>query len=142
MIDRFSGANRFLSNFWPAKVMLDGVEYPSTEYAYQAAKTIDPVVRKAIAACATPGQAKRAGAKAKTRTDWADVKVSVMRDLLRQKFSQPDLRTRLLDTGNHRLVEGNTWGDVFWGVCNGAGQNHLGKLLMDVRRELREGTLI
>jgi N-glycosidase YbiA len=138
MIDRFSGPYRFLSNFWPARVVLDGEEYPTTEHAYQAAKTFDPAVRRAIALSETPGKAKRAGAAAKCREDWPAVKVEIMLDLLRQKFRRHDhLKEQLLATGDLELVEGNTWGDVFWGVCNGKGENHLGRLLMRVRHEIR-----
>ena len=50
----------------------------------------------------------------------------------------PELGNKLLETGNQELVEGNTWGDIFWGVCNGKGQNWLGKILMMVRDEIRE----
>jgi predicted NAD-dependent protein-ADP-ribosyltransferase YbiA (DUF1768 family) len=60
-----------------------------------------------------------------------------MRDLLRQKFAHPELRRLLLATGDAELVEGNTWGDRFWGVCAGRGQNHLGRLLMAIRAEIR-----
>jgi predicted NAD-dependent protein-ADP-ribosyltransferase YbiA (DUF1768 family) len=59
-----------------------------------------------------------------------------MEDLSRQKFSHPELRQKLLDTGSCTLVEGNTWGDTFWGVCDGVGENHLGKLLMTIRADL------
>lgn len=61
----------------------------------------------------------------------------MMEYLLRQKFHDPELQQRLLDTGSEELVEGNTWGDVYWGVCDGKGQNNLGKILMDLRREYR-----
>jgi predicted NAD-dependent protein-ADP-ribosyltransferase YbiA (DUF1768 family) len=60
-----------------------------------------------------------------------------MRSLLRQKFAHPSMRERLLATGDEELIEGNWWGDTFWGVCNGEGQNQLGKLLMRVRHESR-----
>lgn len=49
------------------------------------------------------------------------------------KFAEPGLQAKLLETGNEELVEGNYWGDTFWGVCRGRGENHLGKLLMKVR---------
>jgi len=72
------------------------------------------------------------------RNDWEEVKVSVMRDLIRQKFKPgSELSDRLLDTGDWLLEEGNTWGDTFWGVCDGVGENWLGRLLMERRGELR-----
>jgi predicted NAD-dependent protein-ADP-ribosyltransferase YbiA (DUF1768 family) len=72
------------------------------------------------------------------RPDWDDTKINTMLTLLRQKFALgSELAKKLLDTGNRDLVEGNTWGDTFWGVCKGQGENMLGKLLMQVRAELR-----
>jgi ribA/ribD-fused uncharacterized protein len=135
-ITYFSGEFQFLSNFYHAPVNLDGDTYPTVEHAYQAAKTLDNYIRLQIRDCETPGQAKRAGRKVKMRPDWNMVRLSVMADLLRQKFEDPALAKLLLDTHPHPLVEGNTWGDVFWGVCNGKGQNHMGKLLMEIRRPL------
>lgn len=71
------------------------------------------------------------------RSDWEEVKLGVMEGLLREKFSDPELRRKLLATGERELVEGNDWGDSFWGVCAGRGKNHLGRLLMKLREELR-----
>lgn len=139
MINSFTGKYRFLSNFWPARVTYEGIEYPTTEHAYQAAKTLDVLDRIIISHLTTPGQAKRAGKDIKLREDWEHVKVGIMRELLQQKFSRhTDLAHLLVDTGDEELVEGNTWGDVFWGVCRGKGQNVLGHLLMEVRKDLKE----
>jgi len=132
-IDSFQGPHRFLSNFWPAVVMLDGVEYPTVEHAYVAAKTLDPSARAQVAAIETPGAVKRFGRSLKLREDWDDVKLGIMSDLLRQKFTHPELRAMLTATGTQELIEGNTWGDTFWGVCRGKGENHLGRILMAVR---------
>lgn len=139
MIDEFSGPYRYLSNFYPSLVVLDGVEYPTVEHAYQAAKTLDPNERRHILTAATPGRAKRLGRRVHLRPDWEEVKVQVMAKLVWQKFSRhPELRRQLLATGGQRLAEGNSWGDVFWGVCGGRGQNYLGRILMRVRSKLRE----
>ncbi len=132
-IDSFHGAYRFLSNFWPAPVVLDGVTYPTVEHAYVAAKTLDTDIRQQIAAIEKPGDVKRFGRKLTLRPDWEEVKLDVMTDLVGQKFTDPDLRAKLDATGDTDLVEGNTWGDTFWGVCRGKGENHLGKILMAVR---------
>ena len=86
-----------------------------------------------ILLCATPGDAKRLGSRAKLRPDWEEVKVQIMHNLVLQKFQQYNLRKLLLDTGDQYIQEGNNWGDRFWGVCNGVGENHLGKILMSVR---------
>lgn len=137
MIDKFDGQYRFLSNFWPCTVRLDGEQYPSVEHAYQAAKTTDRKERQHVRSASSPGEAKRRGRQVTKRADWDDVKLEVMEKLLRQKFSRvSDLRIRLLTaTRGHELVEGNTWGDTYWGVCNGVGENHLGRLLMAIRDE-------
>ena len=132
-IERFDGEYSFLSNFHPSPVTYADVEYPTVEHAYQAAKTLDFGERVGIRMAATPGKAKRMGRKATLREDWDDVKVRVMRVLLRKKFRDAELRKKLNATKGKKLVEGNTWGDTFWGVCNGVGENQLGRLLMEVR---------
>jgi|ERR1019366_3668919 ribA/ribD-fused uncharacterized protein len=137
-IKGFRGRYRWLSNFWPADVILDGMVFGTVEGAYQAAKTLDLTHRRTIAGLAKPGQAKRFGRKLKVRDDWHEVKLKVMEDLLRQKFAHPDLRQKLLGTGDAYLEESNTWRDFWWGVCDGKGENHLGRLLMKIRQELRE----
>ena len=136
-ISDFRGEYRWLSNFHLVEVKLDGLPYPSTEHAYQAAKTLDIAERLMIQALPTCGQAKRTGQRLKLRDDWEQVKVEVMLDLQRQKYAVPYLREKLLATGDAELVEGNTWGDRFWGVCGDTGLNWLGRLLMQVRDEVR-----
>ncbi len=136
---KFSGEHRFLSNFYPAEVELDGLKYKSTEHAYQAAKTNDPAERRRIREAQKPGDAKRLGKQVTMRKDWEQVKVSVMEDLVRQKFTNhKDLKEKLLATGNVHLEEGNSWGDVTWGTCKGKGANWLGRILMTVREELKK----
>ncbi len=133
-IDAFQGPHRFLSNFWPAEVALDGVRYPTVEHAYMAAKTEDPALREVIRSAATPGIAKRTAKKLVLREGWDAMKLAVMTDLLAQKFAPgTDLHDQLRATAPALLEEGNTWGDRFWGVCRGEGCNHLGKLLMAIR---------
>ena len=137
-ITAFKDKHRFLSNFTPAKVEFDGVQYDTVEHAYQAAKTIDKGEREKIRAACAPGVAKRLGQKVTIRPDWEQIKVKVMYDLVSEKFSRyPVLKQFLLDTGSEEIIEGNHWNDTFWGVCNGVGENHLGKILMKVREELQ-----
>lgn len=138
-IKEFRGAYGFLSNFYPCVVQDDrGTYYPSTEHAYQAMKFLGKDRRK-IFEDGSPGSAKSNGKGSGMRDDWEAVKLEVMLNLLRQKFKAgSNLAQRLLDTGDRELIEGNYWGDTFWGVCKGVGQNNLGKLLMQVRKELRE----
>lgn len=136
-INAFSGKHHFLSNFSSAEVWLDGASYPSVEHAYQAAKTLDESARRRIRDAQTPNLAKRLGRRCTLRPEWEQIKVSIMHDLVRQKFRQHDRLTRqLLDTDDAELIEGNWWGDRFWGMCNGRGENNLGKILMQVRAEL------
>lgn len=133
-IATFRGNYRWLSNFHPCTVTLDGVAYPSVEHAYQAAKTGDPLLRARMRD-GTAGDAKRLGRTVLAAPDWAARKVSVMRGLLRQKFARSDLRMKLLATGDAELVEGNWWGDTFWGIYRGVGDNVFGRLLMEIRAE-------
>ena len=134
-IRSFTGEYRWLSNFYGVEVEMDGMIYTSTEHAYQAAKTFNVEMRRTIRLATTPGQAKKLGRRVDLRPDWESVKLLIMENLLRQKFSNPGLRQKLVDTGISTLVEGNTWGDTFWGQVNGVGKNHLGRLLMKIRSE-------
>lgn len=136
MVAEFQGQYRFLSNFYPCTITYEDIEYPTTEHAYQAAKTLDIEKRKYISQLETPGQAKRAGKNAKLRSDWEDVKLQVMYDICKLKFTKPNFAQKLLKTGSQELVEGNTWNDTFWGRCKGRGSNHLGKILMRIREEI------
>ncbi len=133
----FDGEHHWLSNFHSVRVWFDGDAYPSVEHAYQAAKTIDKDERAFVRRAPTAGAAKRYGRSVTMRADWETIKLDVMLELVRRKFATPYLRARLLETGSVELVEGNHWGDRFWGVCKGAGENHLGRILMQVREELR-----
>lgn len=144
MIDSFSGEYAFLSNFYPSPipVPLDETEptfynAPTVEHYFQYMKTLSDEEGHEILAASTPGEAKRLGRKAQLRPDWEEVKVQVMRDALRLKFNTPQMKSKLLSTGGHFLVEGNHWNDTFWGVCAGKGRNMLGHLLMEIREELK-----
>lgn len=140
-ITRFNGYYTFLSNFWPASIDFEGINYPTVEHAYQASKTLDFQSRLKIAATRSPGKAKRLGRTLTIREDWDEVKLDIMYTLVKQKFIQHyPLGKMLLWTAPRELIEGNTWGDTFWGVCRGKGHNHLGKILMRVRDELESDT--
>lgn len=138
-IESFSGEYRFLSNFYPCPVNLDGLQFPSVEHAYQAAKTLDPDARLAISLLPKPGQAKHAGKALQLRAGWDGMRLDVMRGLLLQKFAYTPFANALKATHPWGLIEGNNWGDTFWGVCNGRGKNHLGRLLMEIRLQLIKG---
>jgi len=137
MITEFRGKYAFLSNFYPCAVEYEGLIFPTVEHAYQAAKTLNLGERLAIRNCETPGKAKRMGRAVTLRKNWNSIKLDVMLGLLRQKFGYPVLLGMLLATGNEHIQEGNDWGDRFWGVSGGVGENHLGRLLMQVRNELQ-----
>lgn len=136
-VDRFDGEYAYLSNFYPAATMYGRLIYPSSETAYQAAKCVNPGDTVQFTGLSAK-QAKRRGRQIKLREDWDEIRLQVMYDVVYAKFSQnPDLARKLIDTYPTYLEEGNTWGDTFWGVSNGAGSNHLGKILMQVREELK-----
>lgn len=138
MIDAFRGKWSKLGNYSPCLIFYDGHAYLSVEHAYQAQKSLDPKVQQAIRNQPTPNTAKRFARLVALRADWDDVKIPLMLALLREKFASEPERTILLSTVNEHLVEGNWWGDTFWGQSPlGRGENHLGKLLMQVRDELR-----
>lgn len=134
MILSFRDEYFFLSNFYPVEIKLDGIVYPNAETAFQAQKTLDVEERRKFSMLKNPVQAKRLGRKVKLRDDWEEVKLDIMTEVVSQKFLQhPHLIEMLLQTGDEELVEGNKWGDRFWGVCKGKGENHLGKILMKIR---------
>ena len=143
----FFGDWKWLSNFQLCETSYEGDIYPSVENAYQAAKTNDrearkPMMEKTSDDEMTEGKRARLfGRKAVLRSDWEEVKLEVMRSIVKEKFVRNEiLRDALLITGdlNLYLEETNYWGDKFWGVSKGEGQNHLGKILMQVRSELRK----
>lgn len=136
-VSEFRGPYRFLSNFWFCDVRLGGELYPTVEHAFQAAKATDPITRTVIRMACSPSGAKKLGKKVTLRPDWEAEKLYIMEDLLWQKFQDPALGRMLLDTGDAMLVEGNHWGDTYWGVCDGVGENWLGQLLMAVRTRLQ-----
>lgn len=137
MIDSFKGKYFFLSNFYEAPVTWDGITYQNNEAAFQSAKVLDKHVREKFSTL-DPSSAKRKGRNVQLRYDWEKVKYDIMYEICLAKFSQnEELKIKLLETEDKYLEEGNTWGDKIWGTVNGKGQNHLGKILMKVREELR-----
>lgn len=145
VIDSFFGEYRFLSNFYPSPMVIDGVSFSCNEQWYVFNKCRDAADQKAVLKLNKPGAMKRFGSQQPVKHNWAEIKLDVMLRGLRAKFSQnADLRARLVRTGTRQLIEGNWWGDTFWGVNYnaergpvGEGQNHLGRLLMQVRAEFQ-----
>lgn len=137
IIDSFHGEYAFLSNYYDSPIFYDGILYPTVEHAFQAAKTTVFIQRIIIANKKTPGQAKCAGRKVTLRDNWDDIKLYIMKELIILKFTNPKLKSALLNTKDAELIERNTWNDTYWGICNGIGENHLGKIIMEVREMLR-----
>lgn len=128
----FEGEHRWLSNFEPCPVVLDGRSYVSVENAYQAAKTTDLSARRPFEEC--PAHvSKRKGYRLKLRDNWELIKIPIMLGLLRQKYRHLNFKKRLKDTGTGWLEEGNHHGDRFYGTVNRKGKNYLGRLIMFVR---------
>jgi len=151
-IDHFDGENVFLSNFYFSPIRIN---HPwlyndpdekwrlvkTVEHAYQAAKTNSIVEAHKVFEASTPGKAKKLGQKVTKRKDWDEIKIEVMERYVLTKFeSHKDLGEKLLATGDRELIEGNTWKDRYWGVYQGEGENHLGRVLMRVRENLRGNT--
>ena len=137
-IDSFRDRYSFLSNFYEKPVEYNGLVYNNNEAAFQAQKSMDMSERLVFTDMNAPS-AKKHGRKIRLRNDWEQVKNTIMYEICLEKFKQnPDLRQKLLDTGNAHLEEDNCWGDREWGTVNGVGKNKLGKILMRVRSELKE----
>lgn len=133
---KFTGSARFLSNFWPARVEFEGYTYPTVEHAYVAAKSTDENFRAKIRMTESPSDVKKLGRRILLRSDWKDIKVDVMWDLLLSKFENPELAEKLIRTYPAKIEEGNSWNDRFWGISpvgSGEGKNVLGILLMMLR---------
>ena len=142
VISSFRGEHRFLSNFYQSPLEYEGLIYPNSEAAFQAAKAVDPAERVKYTQIKNPVIAKRMGRREVLRADWDSVAYEVMDTILLAKFSNPALAAMLLATGDAYLEEGNHWHDNRWGNCScdkcrdKEGRNWLGKILMGIRDEL------
>lgn len=145
-IDEFRGKYHFLSNFAVHQVKYDGAAWKTSEHAYQAAKTHDKDEKTRVQLCQTPGLSKKAGKRVTLRDDWGEVKIRIMEEIVRSKFTNNRVLARkLLATEDDRLVEGNSWHDNWWGnctcgspSCDYPGYNNLGLILMKIRSELSD----
>lgn len=138
----FTGEYSFLSNFYEYPIYYDGIIYRNSEAAFQSAKCMNKDGRLGFSDL-NPSEAKRLGRRVKLRPDWEDVKDQIMYDIVKAKFSAPELAKMLLDTGSAGLYEGNTWGDMYWGIDSTTlrGRNKLGEILMRVRDEIVKGII-
>ena len=138
-IDCFKGEYFFLSNFYESYTTINHIVYPTIEHFFQSQKAMRIEERKAIIEANSPNIAKAIGRKVQLRPDWEEIKVQVMYDGVKAKFSKnPILKAKLLAIGDAELIEGNWWNDTYWGICKGVGKNKLGKILMRVRDELNK----
>jgi N-glycosidase YbiA len=128
------------SNFSPHGITLNGKWWPTSEHYFQAQKFAGTDYEEQIRLAKTPRQAADLGRSRSRpmRPDWEQVKDAVMREAVLQKFLEhKDIQEVLLSTGDEELVE-NAPGDYYWGVgADGSGKNMLGRILMDVRAEIR-----
>lgn len=139
----FFGPFRWLSNFFPCKVHYEGLDYPSVENAYQAAKW--PINKRQEFTMISAAEAKKLGRQAPdlNKRKWDKSKYNLMAVLVLQKFLfNKDLKEMLLATGDAYLEESNHWNDLFWGKNEvGEGENKLGQILMGVRETIRKNKL-
>lgn len=153
MIEKFEGRWRFLSNFYPVEIEHQGIRYPSVEHFYVSMKCNNEQMlqgrhytigdfREIIARVPSPGMVKKIGQQMQIRKDWSDKKLEFMNWGVREKFKNEELKELLISTGDMTLIEGNVWHDNFYGQCScvkckNKGNNHLGKILMKVRDEVK-----
>ena len=143
MIHEFQGEYRWLSNMVLVDIELKDKIYPSVEHAYMSEKSNDNNWKKLCSQKNISGkQIKTYSKTIELREDWEDVKLLVMEYCLIKKFNQEPFKTKLIETGNQNIQEGNRWSDQFWGVDlksnPNKGENHLGRLIMKIRDKLQK----
>jgi len=134
-ITEFKDEYRFLSNFFhaPIKIGRHNV-YPTNEHAFQALKCVNPDDHGQVMSAKTAAEAKKLGKQVIIKPNWNEIRNDVMFFINMVKYTtHQDLKQRLLATGSRELIEGNWWKDIYWGVCEDVGENHLGKILMRIR---------
>lgn len=132
----FRGKQAFLNNSYMSPIILEGISYYTVEHAYQASKTVDKSEKIKISKFQTVEEAQKFGDTLIKRPNWEEIKLPLMEQLLKQKFSKKPLSEFLKLTGQSEIINGNIEGDTYWGVCRGIGRNHLGNLLMKIRNSL------
>ena len=135
-INRFRKEYFFLSNFFPCHITYNGLTYLNVEAAFQAQKTLN-LQERVLFTNLTPKEARAKGRELTLREDWEEVKLKIMENIIRKKFSNDELKEQLLATKNAFIEEGNDFGDRYWGTVLGKGENNLGKILMKIRKELK-----
>jgi ribA/ribD-fused uncharacterized protein len=145
MINSFRGYHAWLSNMYDCEIEFMGHKFKSVENAYMFAKRPNDSEWLSKCLSLSPGDVKKASRMITVREDWESVKLSVMYELLKKKFTQEPFKTDLLNTRGENIVEGNRWNDTFWGVdikvTPNVGENWLGRLIMDIRTKIKNGKL-
>lgn len=141
-ITEFKDEYRWLSNFYPSPFVYNNIHFATNEHFYQAHKAVrrDEFLR--VASSPTPGAAKKLGRTVQMLDQWDIYKEQIMYTGLSHKFStHPKLKQLLIDTYPRMLIEGNWWGDKYWGIClkTNEGENRLGHLQMILREQLLRG---
>lgn len=131
---KFRDNYAFLSNFYPTPLLYRGVVWPSAEHAYQSAKLVVPAQREILLTLPAK-QIKRWIKQQTIQPNWLALREQVMEEVVRIKFQNPKLRAMLCKI-DEPIIEENWWGDTFWGVCDGQGQNKLGCILTKIRDEI------
>lgn len=153
----FRGEYYYLSNFSDFPILYRGQLWPTSEHLFQGLKTLIPSFRETIRLARTPSEAKKYGRYRMVnvegvqykmlRPDWDEVKIEVMKHVIDLKFNQhKDIANKLMATNEKILIEGNTWCDNFWGICNCKKctdktiprLNMLGIILMTKRQMLKD----
>lgn len=100
-----------------------------------------------------PAECKKLGRSRQIPFDneiWDNNKEKIFKEILHDKFKLKHLRTKMLQTGNREFVEASPY-DKIWGIgldenhpdatnkSKWKGQNLLGKILTEVRNEIKDG---
>jgi hypothetical protein len=139
IIKEFQGENRWLSNFSSVDIEYDGKTYPTVEHAYCAHKSLNDEWRLYCTnPLMHPSEVKKKGKDVKLRSDWEEVKITLMEELLKIKYNIEPYKTKLINTKNDYIQEGNMWGDKYWGFClkTNEGENILGNIIMNIRKDI------
>ncbi len=138
-IRKFRGEYDWLSNFYSVEIPYKGYIYPSVEHAFMSAKNES---KEWKVFCSnknyTASETKLAGRLITLVPNWDKIKIQVMKDCISIKFNQEPLKTKLINTGDVKIIEGNTWGDSYWGFDENkqVGENYLGRIIMEFRDKL------
>lgn len=131
-----------LDNFSPIPVLFNDVIYFTAEHAYQTAKfsgSDDEIARQIIATESATDVFELANAnRSSKRPDWDEVKVGIMKEILKNKIAQhPEVQQKLMDTRERVIIE-DSWPDDQWGIGeHGDGKNLLGIIWMELRTEFK-----